>query len=187
MELLTLSLEFLKVGLFSIGGGMATLPFLADIAARQPWFSQEQLIDMIAISESTPGPIGINIATFAGYSAGGVWGGIIASICLIIPSVLIALVLANVLNKFKNNKYLTAGFYGLRPAVTALIAFAAYGIIIITFFNFPLYQQTGNFLDLFNIISCVIFIVLFIFSRRIKIHPVFYIAIAAVLGIIFKL
>ncbi len=187
MDLFTLALEFLKVGIFSIGGGMATLPFLADIAVRKPWFTPEQLIDMIAISESTPGPIGINIATFAGYSAGGVLGSIVSSICLIIPSMLIALIMSGVLKKFNDNKFVKWGFYGLRPAVTALIAFAAYGIVIITFFNFPLYQETGNLWDMFNVISLGIFAFLFVFTRKVKIHPAFYLGIAAVLGIIFKL
>ncbi len=166
---------------------MATLPFLNDIALRRPWFTPQQLVDMIAISESTPGPIGVNIATFAGYVSGGVMGGIIASLALIIPPMIILLFITSALDKFKENKYVKAAFYGLRPAVTALIAFAGYNIIIITLFDFSLLNNFNNIWEVFNVLSIVIFFLLLLFSNKIKVHPIFLICICAALGVIFKL
>ena len=112
-----LFLEFFKTGLFSIGGGLATLPFLYDIADKYPWFDRAVLADMIAVSESTPGPIGINMATYVGYETGGILGGILATVALVLPSVIIIIIIAKFLNKFNENKIVKSAFYGLRPAV----------------------------------------------------------------------
>lgn len=122
MSLLILIFEFFKIGLFSIGGGLATLPFLYRLADKYPWFSAKQIPDMIAVSESTPGPLGINMATYTGFQHSGVIGSIAATFGLVLPSVIIIILISKVLEKFRSNKYVEYAFYGLRPAVMGLIA-----------------------------------------------------------------
>lgn len=112
--------EFFKTGLFAIGGGMATLPFLKDIGATTGWFSQTDLMNMLAVSESTPGPVGINMATYVGYTVGGVPGAIVATIGEVTPSIIVILIVAAMLAKFRDSQYVANAFYGLRPASTGL-------------------------------------------------------------------
>ena len=116
MIYLELFLRFFQTGLFSVGGGLATLPFLYEISNQTHWFSHADIADMIAISESTPGAIGINMSTYAGYITGGIFGGVLATLSLAMPSVIIILIIARLLEKFENNPYVTKAFYGLRPA-----------------------------------------------------------------------
>lgn len=116
-----LFIEFCKVGLFTVGGGLAALPLLYDIAENFNWFTRTEVIDMIAISQSTPGPIGINMATFAGYNAAGISGALIASISTTIPAFFIVITIAKMLRKFQESPLVQGAFYGLRPAVAALI------------------------------------------------------------------
>ena len=132
MTYLILFLEFFKIGLFAVGGGLATLPFLSELAGKYPWFDESMLGNMIAVSQSTPGPIGINMATYAGFNAGGVLGGLVATIGIVTPSVIIILIVAHVLNKFKESKSVQSVFYALRPAVTGLIAVAGFGVFKIS-------------------------------------------------------
>ena len=129
MIYLQLFFEFFKVGLFAVGGGMATFPFLTDLADKTGWYTQQQLIDMIAIAESTPGPIGVNTATYVGFTTAGLPGALIASLGLITPSVIIILIIARVLARFKDSKLVQDVFYGLRPASTGLIAAAGFDTI----------------------------------------------------------
>ena len=133
MIYLRLFLEFFKVGLFAVGGGMATFPFLEDLAVKTGWYTPLQLADMIAISESTPGPIGVNMATYVGFVSGGVLGSIIATLGLITPSVIVILIVAAFLKSFRDNKYVNAAFYGLRPASTAMVASAGITVVLATF------------------------------------------------------
>lgn len=179
---LALVLEFFKIGLFSVGGGLATLPFLYQLADNHDWFTRGTLIDMIAISESTPGPIGINMATYAGFSAGGPAGGIIATVSLIAPSIIIMLVITRILGKFKENRYVKSAFYGIRPAVTALIASAALGIIKITLLDMGEYGQTGNKADIFNYKAIALFALTYCLLKKFNKHPVCYIGGAAAVG-----
>ena len=131
MIYLQLFFEFLKVGLFAVGGGMATFPFLTDLADKTGWYTQQQLIDMIAIAESTPGPIGVNTATYVGFTTAGLPGALIASLGLITPSVIIILIIARVLARFKDSKLVQDVFYGLRPASTGLIAAAGFSVVLV--------------------------------------------------------
>src|SRR5690554_5205129 len=135
MIFIILFIEFLIIGSFSVGGGLATLPFLYSLADKYTWFDRATLIDMIAISETTPGPIGINMATYAGFKAAGVFGGVIASIALMVTGILFMIIIANMLSKFKNHIIVKKIFYGLRPTVAALIAFAAYQMLSVTLFD----------------------------------------------------
>ena len=124
MVLVQLFLEFCRVGLFSVGGGLATIPFLTDLGERTGWFGAGDLANMIAISESTPGPMGVNMATYVGFHTAGVVGGIVATVGLIFPSVVIILIIAGFLEKFRQSKAVDAVFYGLRAASVALITAA---------------------------------------------------------------
>ena len=132
MIFLELFFRFFKAGLFAVGGGLATLPFLYEISDATGWFSHAQLADMVAISESTPGPIGVNMATYVGYSSAGLLGGLVATLGLITPSVIVIMIVARFLRSFSDNKYVQAVFYGLRPASTALISAAGYSVLKIS-------------------------------------------------------
>lgn len=181
--------EFFKTGLFAIGGGMATLPFLYDMADKTGWFTAAQLSDMIAISESTPGPIGVNMATYVGYTTGGIIGGIIATIGLITPSIIVIIIIAFFLKSFRENKYVDAAFYGLRPASTGLIAGAGSTVVMITLFKLDLFKQTGNIINLFDWKALVLAVIIFILTNYVKVtkklHPVVFIAGSAIVGIVF--
>ncbi|HBI93446.1 MAG TPA: chromate transporter [Terrisporobacter glycolicus] len=189
MIYLQLFFEFFKTGLFAVGGGMATLPFLYDMADKTGWFTSGQLADMIAVSESTPGPIGVNMATYVGYTTAGIGGGIIATLGLVIPSIIIIIIISYFLKSFRENKYVDAAFYGLRPASTGLIAAAGMTVVTITLLQMDLFKSNGKILDLFNWKSLILAIIIYLLSNNIKqtkkLHPVFFIAGSAIVGIIF--
>lgn len=183
--LLLLIFEFFKIGLFSVGGGMATLPFLYRLADKYPWFSISQIPDMIAISESTPGPLGVNMATYAGYQYAGAIGSVCATLGLIFPSVVIILVVSKFLEKFRNNKYVEYAFYGLRPAVTGLIASAGAGVLVGALFHSAKLQelQLSTLGSMVGVKECILFVVMLFATNKWKKHPVFYILIGAAVGI----
>ncbi|MDK2789175.1 MAG: chromate transporter, partial [Epulopiscium sp.] len=112
-----LFIEFFKIGLFAIGGGLATLPFLQELIEKYHWFSSYDLINMIAISESTPGPIGINTATFVGYKTAGIIGSIIATLGIVTPSIIIIILIAHYYMKFSEHPVVRASLNGIRPVV----------------------------------------------------------------------
>lgn len=165
MTFLYLFLEFFKIGLFAVGGGPATIPFLQDLARSDyGWFNPEELSVMVAVAESTPGPIGINMATYAGYNAGfgefgivgGIFGGITATLGLVTPSVIVIVLVAGFLKTFKENKYVKGAFSGIRPVVTALVLFAVFGIIK------PIFFANGEFVLPVIAIAVVLFALMFI-------------------------
>ncbi len=129
MILFRLYYEFLKVGLFSVGGGLATIPFLYDLADRTAWFTYEDVANMIAVAESTPGAIGVNMATYTGYTTAGIPGGVTATLGLITPAIFVITLVAKLLNRYLNNPYVESAFYGLRPASVGLIAAAGLGVV----------------------------------------------------------
>ena len=184
MIYLQLFWEFLKIGLFAVGGGMATLPFLQDLAEKTGWYSQSLITDMIAISESTPGPIGINMATYVGCNVAGFLGGVVATMGEILPAIVIVVTVSRYLEKFRGSKLVDAAFYGLRPAVTGLIAAAGISVVKVAMFHFDLYRQTGVLMDAFDLKKIVFFVVAFAAIKKFKLHPVVYIACAAVVGIL---
>lgn len=187
MILLELFLTFAKVGLFAIGGGLATLPFLQEIAETKGWYTVEMLADMVAVSESTPGPIGINMATFAGFHAAGALGGIIATLSLVLPSIVICVMIAKVLDKFNENKYVKSVFEILRPVVVGLIAAASYQIFKISVIRVDLFQETGLLESLLDWKAAVLFVVLFILVMKWKKHPIVFVAIGAAAGILLRM
>ena len=189
MLYLRLFWEFFKTGLFAVGGGMATLPFLYSMSDTTGWFTHAQLADMIAVSESTPGPIGVNMATYVGFTAAGIPGAVIATLGLITPSIIIILIIARVLAAFRQNKYVDAAFYGLRPCSVGLIAAAGLLVVKIALFDVDLFRQTGVLLDLFNWKAILLAAVLFVLTRYVKplkkLHPVFFILGSAAIGALF--
>lgn len=190
MILLRLFYEFFKTGLFAIGGGLATLPFLYNMSDTTGWFTYQQLTDMIAVSESTPGPIGVNMATYVGYLVAKIPGAVIATLGLITPSIIVILIIASFLKSFGDSKYVKGAFYGLRPASTALIASAGISVAIGVFF--PVFDESGVFADILKIDwkAVVLAAVLLFFTRYFKktkgLHPIIFIGISAVVGIIFR-
>ena len=190
MIFLRLFFEFFKTGLFAVGGGMATLPFLYDMSERTGWFTSAQLADMIAVSESTPGPIGVNMATYVGYTTAGIPGSIIATLGLVTPSIIVILIVATVLQAFRKNKYVDAAFYGLRPCSVGLIAAAGFLVVRIALFNLPAYQESGVLTDVFNFKAIALAAVLLVLTRYVKptkkLHPIVFIALSAVVGVVLK-
>ena len=181
--------EFFKTGLFAIGGGMATLPFLKNIGAVTGWYTQTELMNMVAVSESTPGPIGVNMATYVGFTAGGVPGAIIATLGIITPSVIVILIIARVLKAFRENVYVDSAFYGLRPCSMAMIASAGVLVVKITLFDLDAFGASGALADLFNLKAWALAAVLLVLTRWVKqtkkLHPILFILFSAVVGVTF--
>lgn len=190
MIYLRLFFEFFKTGLFAVGGGMATVPFLTDMAEKTGWFTQQQLVDMIAVSESTPGPIGVNMASYVGFTTAGVLGSIVATLGLVAPSIIVILIIAAFLKAFRDNKYVDRVFYGVRPASTALIAAAGISILLISLVNVDAWKLSGKIADLVSIKALILAAVVWVLTNRIKItkklHPLCFIALSAVAGIVFS-
>ena len=174
--------EFFKTGLFALGGGLATIPFLNEMIDRYHWFTTSMLTDMIAVSESTPGAIGINMATYTGYHIAGILGGIVTTLGLVAPSIIVICIVAHYLKKFKDNTIVQSIFYGIRPAVTALIASAG-----ISIFMSALFQEGTQVIDMVRWPCILLFIILFYISNKKKWHPIACIALSACIGIIFQL
>lgn len=192
MIYLQLFYEFFKTGLFAVGGGMATIPFLYDLSDKTGWFSHQDLANMIAVGESTPGPIGVNMATYVGFVTGmgqhgipgAILGAVLATLGLITPSVIIILIIASVLQKFRNNKLVNNAFYGLRPASTGLIAAAGISVAVSTFL--PQIVLTAlNWKGL--ILGVALWVLTNLIKPTKKFHPIVFIGLAAVVGIVFSM
>ena len=194
MIYLLLFYEFFKIGLFAIGGGLVTLPFLTSIAQRYDWLSIEIIPDMVAISESTPGPIGINMATYAGYNAAGILGGIVATLSEILPALVIVMVVARFLGKFNENKYVKSVFSGLRPAVVGMIAAAGWSLARMTFINesaassiVEAFSDMSKLVRYIDYKSIILFVILFYLIKKFDKHPIWYIVGAGVIGVVFQM
>lgn len=191
MIYLRLFWEFFKVGLFSVGGGLATLPFLYSLGAKTGWFSTADVANMLAVSESTPGPIGVNMATYAGFDCAGVLGGVVATLGLVTPSVIVIVLIAMALQAFRANKYVDAAFYTLHPASTGLIAAAGWSVFALVLVNLDAYRASYQLADLFQWKNLILFAVIWVLTNLVKplkkLHPVVFLALAAVVGIVFRL
>ena len=183
MILLQLFFEFFKTGLFAVGGGLATIPFLQDIGARTGWFTNGDLTTMIAVSESTPGPMGVNMATYVGFESAGLPGAAVATLGLIAPSVIVIVIIAGFLQKFRQSKAVDAVFYGLRAASVALITAALLQVAKIALLT----PGQPFRLNLVAVILAVIIFALVKFSPLKKLHPVCFIGLAALAGIVFQM
>lgn len=191
MIYLRLFWEFFKVGLFSIGGGLATLPFLYTLGAKTGWFTTADVANMLAISESTPGPIGVNMATYVGYDCAGIAGGITATLGLVAPSVIVIVLVAMALNAFRTNRYVDGAFHTLRPASTGLIAAAGWSVFMLVLVDADAFRLSGQLVDLFRWKNLLLFGILWVLTNLVKpikkLHPVVFLAFAAVVGIVFRL
>lgn len=187
MTYLLLFWEFFKTGLFSIGGGLATLPFLYDIAARYPWFTEEELANMIAVSESTPGPIGINMATYAGVNAGGILGGIVATFALVLPSIIVIILIAGLLDRFRENRFVNSSMSVLRPLSVGLVAAACFSVVKVALLHWDAVLAL-DWRNMVSLVSLGLFLILFgvrlVFK---KIHPLLLIALGAAAGVLLRL
>ncbi len=184
MIYIRLFLEFCKVGLFAVGGGLATIPFLSDLGSRTGWFTSGQLADMIAVSESTPGPIGVNMATYAGYTAGGVPGGIISTLGLVFPSLIIILIISGFLNKFRESQIVDSVFYGLRAASVGLITAALLQVARIALMNPAGDSGMTQMIYWPAVILAAVVFVCFSYTPLKKIHPIFFIVFSAAVGVV---
>jgi len=168
MIYLKLFLEFFHIGLFSYGGGYATLPFLYHLTDKYDWYTSSQLADMIAISSITPGPLGVNVATFAGYVTSGILGALVATMSVILPSVIIVIIISKLLEQFKTNKYVKSVIYSLKPAGCGLLA--AVGV--------------NMFINNISTLGIVLFLILFLVTIKQKRDPLLYLGISAIAGFI---
>lgn len=184
IKLLRVFYEFFKIGLFAIGGGPATIPFLIDLTEKTDWYTMEELTNMIAISESTPGPVGMNMATYVGFQTLGVFGGVISSIGLTFPSVVVIVLIAKFLNNFNDKPYVKKAFWGIRPAVTGLIFAAVVGLCKA---SLVVVSDSGYEPAVGSIVICIAAFVLMQIPKMKKMHPVVWIIAAAVAGLVFRL
>ena len=192
INLLLMCLQFFKTGLFAVGGGLATIPFLYEISDKYGWFTHHDILNFIAVSEATPGPVGVNMATYAGFLSNGWYGAILSTLSLVLPSVIIILIVAKLLDQFQSNRFVTGGFRWLRPASTALIAAAGLNVVLVVFFDvekitFDMFGNLGTVFTHINWTALIMFACLFVVMKTFKGHPLIYILISAGLGILLKL
>ena len=190
--------EFFKTGLFAVGGGMATLPFLKDIGQSTGWYTYTDLMNMLAVSESTPGPIGINMATYVGFTVAGIPGALIATIGEITPSIIVILIVAAMLKKFRDSKYVNNAFYGLRPASTGLIGAACVAVVLEVLTYVSVQTPEGSIVNTFSLtgsgllnwpglaLAAVLLVLTNWVKPTKKLHPIVFIGISAVVGVVFQ-
>ena len=196
MIYLQLFWEFAKIGLFAVGGGMATLPFLERLSEKTGWFAPTLIADMVAISESTPGPIGINMATYVGFTVAGIPGAIIATLGEVSPAIVIIVLIAKLLNNFRENKYVDRSFYGLRPASTGLIGAALITVCLEVLLCSSLDTVEGSLLTQLNwsgqvnwqgvLLAAILLALTNVVKPTKKLHPIAFIAASAVIGAVLR-
>ncbi len=186
MTILRLIVEFFKTGLFAVGGGLATLPFLYEMGENTGWFTNQDVLNLLAVSESTPGPIGINMSTYVGFLTAGIPGAIIASLALTAPCIIVILLVIKVLDKFKDSPLVEGIFKSLRPASIGLITAAFLGVAQESLLQLDQFAGLGSILSIFNWKAIALAVVLWFVMKKWKTHPIAYIAIAAVAGIVFS-
>ncbi len=169
MKLLILIYNFFKIGLFTIGGGLAILPLLQEVVTTHGWLTQDQFMNMIAVSQSTPGAIGINTTTFAGYSVYGVLGAVLASVVLVMPGMILSIILLKFIDTYKENRYVKYALTSIRAVVIGIILVAIVNIAKVV---------------LIDIKSIILFGLMFVCIRKFNKHPVLYIAIGAITGMV---
>lgn len=196
MTLFKLYFEFFKTGLFAVGGGLATLPFLKEIGERTGWYAYTDLMNMLAVSESTPGPIGINMATYVGFTVAGVPGAVVATLGVVTPSIIVILIVAAFLRSFRNNPWVERAFYGLRPASTGLIGAACVSVVLEVLTGIRIagdglvngMSVSGEHLLLWDkLLLAALLLVLMNAVPKVKdLHPIVFIALSAAVGILFR-
>ena len=183
--ILRLIVEFFKTGLFAVGGGLATLPFLYEMGDNTGWFTAQDVLNLLAVSESTPGPIGINMSTYVGFITAGIPGAILASLSLTAPCVLVILLVIRVLDQFKGSPLVDSVFKALRPASIGMITAALIGVVKESLLHLEAFAGLNTTLAVFNWKGIVLAVVLWFVMKKWKTHPIAYIAIAAAAGVVF--
>lgn len=180
MSFIMFLLEFLKIGSFTYGGGLAMIPILRDIVLKFDWLTESQFTDLIAISQSTPGPIAINMATYIGYREFSFLGALLASIVLILPAFILSILLGNFLVKYKDEPYVKAAFVGLKATIIGLV-----GASVVHIGRISLYHSSDQNKILYNFDLKGVFFLVFIFAVIYKTqkHPVFYVIASGIIGI----
>ncbi len=192
MILLRLFFEFAKTGLFAVGGGLATIPFLQDLGARTGWFTAADLSTMIAVSESTPGAMGVNMATYVGFTIArlhgipGIIGAIVATVGLTFPSIVVIVIIAGFLQKFRQSKTVEAVFYGLRPASTALIASAGLTVAMTVLVTVGGAAEHAFSVHWPAVILALVVFIAMRYTPLKKLHPILFIAFSAVVGVVLQ-
>jgi len=194
MNFLLLYLEFFKIGLFAVGGGLATLPFLFHLAGDRftfikhtGWLSSEQIGNFLAIAQCAPGAIGVNMAAQTGFLYGGTTGSIIAALGLISPAIIVITAVSKVLQAIKTNKTVELVFRGLRPAAAGLLCAAGWSAWKLTLYNSAAMAAGLAWHEILRWREGIIVIVLIFLVLKLKKHPVIYIALGAAAGVLLKL
>jgi chromate transporter len=183
MNIFLIYFEFFKIGLFSIGGGLATIPFLFRLADKYEWLTPEMVGNYIAVAQSSPGAGGVNMAAQTGFQYAGIPGAILAALGLVSPAIVVIAVIARMLQSFKENRIVESVFQGLRPAATGLLSAAGFGIWRLTLYN----SAAPVWYELIRWKEAAVLAVLFVLVFTLKKHPIVYVAIGAVVGIVLGL
>lgn len=184
MSLLELFTTFFYIGLFTIGGGQVAITLMQQIFFENNLITPDRFYNMVAIAESTPGPVGINMATYIGCEFYGFWGGCITTLGTVLPSLIIIMVIASFFSKIQEKNLVKAAFNGLRPSVTGLVGVAAWQIFKTALLHFDQYEQTGLWYTLFDLKTLTMYVLFVVLFFKTKLHPVLFVGVGAVLGII---
>ena len=189
-KLLLLFFEFFKTGLFAVGGGLATVPFIRDMGAAYGWITEAEIANIIAIAESTPGPIGVNAATYVGFLVAGVPGAILATLGLVTPSVIIIILVAKAIKKYSDSYMVQSLFKALRPAAIGLITAAGFSLLLTSLgvrANFTRFTFSVSWYSLLKLGIYGVFTFFAFWKKTAKIHPLFYILVGGTIGAILSL
>ncbi len=185
MSIFALAASYFFVGLFAIGGGLAAIPIMQQLIVGKGWIAQDMFFNIVAISESTPGPIGINMATYIGFEKFGILGALTTTVSIVLPSFIIILLIARSYSSFLDNRLIKDGLYGIRATVTGLIASAAFSVLCATVFTPDRFAETHSLLHIIDLKNLIIFAVIFALYKIFNKHPIFYIIFGALCGIVF--
>ncbi len=188
--LLLLFVEFFKTGLFAVGGGLATVPFIRDMGATYGWISEAEIANIIAIAESTPGPIGVNAATYVGFLVCGIPGAVLATLGLVTPSVIIIILVAGAIRKYSDSHMVQSLFRALRPAAIGLITAAGFSLLLTSLgvkANFTRLTFSADWYSLLKLGIYGVFTFFAFWKKTAKIHPLFYILTGGAIGAILSL
>ena len=184
MKLLYLFVTFFRIGLFAIGGGLATLPYLFELADKSDgWLTRQMIGDMLAVAQSSPGAVGVNLSAYTGIRYAGIPGAFSSALGLIAPSIVIIVIVAKTLKAFKENAVVKSFLAGFKPAATALISVAGLGAISLSLWN----SAALSWLEYVRWKETLIFLAFFLLIFKFKKHPIVYIIGAGIVGVVLKL
>lgn len=190
LKLGLLFVEFFKAGLFAVGGGLATVPFIREMGANYGWITEAEIANIIAIAESTPGPIGVNAATYVGYNVANIPGSVIATIGLITPSIIIIILIARAIHKYYTSHIVQTLFMSLRPAAIGLITAAGFSLLLVALnikADFKAFRFNADLSTLIRLSLFCAFSFFAFWKKTAKIHPLFFILTGGALGAILSL